>query len=191
MHRIFFSVKRVHLRVIEIGKGLLAEYGLTPARFDMLRVVLEHEPYGLLQSRMRALLGVSGATVSRMLKALENLGFVTRTPHATDRRNLLIELTDYGWTTMDNAMCALVWNRAALARAQHGLGGNEKETTKKLRVLQGHLSSMRKAYGDGAAFIDPWTCAPLEPYHYTTVVRGRIRYGDEDLLAEAKKAQAS
>ncbi|MBC7018091.1 MarR family winged helix-turn-helix transcriptional regulator, partial [Salmonella enterica] len=101
MHRIFFSIKRVHLRVIEIGKGMLAEFGLTPARFDMLRVVLAHEPHGLLQSRLRALLGVSGATVSRMLKALEELGFVTRTPFHRDRRNLLIELTSDGWNVLD------------------------------------------------------------------------------------------
>jgi DNA-binding MarR family transcriptional regulator len=184
MHRIFFSIKRVHLRVIEIGKGLLAAFGLTPARFDMLRVVLEHEPHGLLQSRLRALLGVSGATVSRMLKALEALGFVTRTPLATDRRNLLIELTQYGWDTMDAAMCRLVWNRAANALARRGVSAKPEDADRKLGVLQGFLSSMRKAYDDRAAFIDPWTNAPLVPYFYTTLVDGRIRYGDEDLLAE-------
>jgi hypothetical protein len=49
---------------------------------------------------------------------------------------------------------------------------------------------MRKAYDDRALFIDPWTDASLAPYQYTTVVDGRIRYGDEDLLRALLEADA-
>jgi DNA-binding MarR family transcriptional regulator len=186
MHRIFFSVKMVHLRVIEIGKRMLEEYGLTPARFDMLRVVFAHE-HGVLQSRMIALLGVSGATVSRMLKALEELGFVTRTPYERDRRNLFIELTNYGWTVLDQAMISILGMGNARELARRGVTGRayaDDAADEKLGVLQGLLSKMRKAYDDRAISIDPWTVASDAHYQYTTVVDGRIRYGDEDLLAE-------
>jgi hypothetical protein len=80
--------------------------------------------------------------------------------------------------------------RVATALAQRGVGGGQqKDADRKLGVLQGLLSSMRKAYDDRAAFIDPWTSAPLVPYFYTTVVKGRIRYGDEDPLAGLRKAR--
>jgi DNA-binding MarR family transcriptional regulator len=192
VHRIFFSIKMVHLRVIEIGKAMLEEYGLTPARFDMLRVVFAHE-HGVLQSRMIALLGVSGATVSRMLKALEELGFVTRTPYERDRRNLFIELTNYGWTVLDQAMISILGMGNARELARRGVTGRayaDDAADEKLGVLQGLLSKMRKAYDDRALFIDPWTVASVAQYQYTTVVDGRIRYGDEDLLA-ALDAEAS
>ncbi|NVL67916.1 MarR family transcriptional regulator, partial [Escherichia coli] len=107
-------------------------------------------------------LGVSGATVSRMLKALEARGFVTRTPFDRDRRNLLIELTNYGWTVLDDAMISIVGMRAARVLAQRGVskrrdGAAEADAEEKLGVLQKFLSSMRKAYDDRALFIDPWT----------------------------------
>jgi DNA-binding MarR family transcriptional regulator len=175
----------VHLRVVEIGKLLFAPYGLTPARFDMLRIVLVHEEHGVLQSRIRALLGVSGATVSRMLKALEALGFVTRKALAADRRNLLVALTGSGLAIMKHAMARYVDNGGAHRLARRGLGFDPKRAGPKLATLQRFLWSMRKVYADTAPFADPWSTDPLVPYHYTTVVDGRIRYGDRDLLAEA------
>jgi hypothetical protein len=36
---------------------------------------------------------------------------------------------------------------------------------------------MRRIYGDGAAFVDPWRTDSLVPYYYTTLVDGRIVYG--------------
>lgn len=185
MHRVFFCVKRVHLRVVEIGKLLFAEYGLTPARFDMLRIVLVHEEHGVLQSRIRALLGVSGATVSRMLKALEALGFVTRKPLAADRRNLVVALTDDGFSIVDQIMTRYIDSGAVHRFARRGLGFDPKAAGPRLVTLQSWLSTIRKVYADGAPFLHPWKTDPLVPYHYTTVVDGRIRYGDRDLLADA------
>ena len=53
MHQMFFSVKRVHLRIVEVSKRLVREFGLTPARFDLLRVVEAHHPHPVSQSKIR------------------------------------------------------------------------------------------------------------------------------------------
>ena len=176
MHRVFFSVKRVHLRIVEESKVLLRRFGLTPARFDLLRVVDAHEPRAVLQSTICRLLGVSATTVSRMLIALERLGFVERTKLDGDRRSLLVRLTDFGWNRLEDALTACVCLGRAEAMARRGVGGESHLAVIRLRLLQKPLNSMRRVYRDCAPFVDPWRIRELVPYHYTTVVNGRIRY---------------
>jgi DNA-binding MarR family transcriptional regulator len=176
MHRIFFSVKRVHLRVVEESKALLRRFGLTPARFDLLRIIYEYEPHGIPQSEIRLLLGVSATTVSRMLIALEALGFVERTPVDGDRRRLLVKLTDFGWGRYEDADVACVCSGRAEDMARRGVGGDAKLASIRLRLVQKHLNSMRRVFRDGAPFVDPWRMRELVPYHYTTIVNGRIRF---------------
>ena len=176
MHRVFFSVKRVHLRIVEESKVLVRRFGLTPARFDLLRVVDAHEPHAVLQSKISTLLGVSATTVSRMLIALERLGFVERTKLEGDRRNLIVRLTVFGWNRLDEALVACVAMGRAEALARISLALEPDLAIVRLRSLQKNLNSMRRAFGDRAPFADPWRADELVPYHYTTVVNGRIRY---------------
>ena len=176
MHQIFFSVKRVHLRIVEVSKGLVRRFGLTPARFDLLRVVGAHDPHPVLQSKIVTLLGVSATTVSRMLIALEKLGFVERKELKADPRNLLVSLTDWGWNRLDEALVGAVELGRAEYMARRGVAFEPKLAIRRLARLQKLLNSMRRIYGDGAPFVHPWRDDDLEPYHYTTVVRGRIRY---------------
>jgi DNA-binding MarR family transcriptional regulator len=176
MHQIFFSVKRVHLRVVEIGKTLLKRFELTPARFDLLRVVDAHHPHPVLQSKICALLGVSAATVSRMLISLEKLGFVEREESKIDARNLLVSLSDFGWNRLDEAIVALVCRGVAERMAKRGVAFEPKLAVVRLRGLQKHLNSMRRIYGDDAPFVHPWRDDDLVTHHFTTVVGGRVRY---------------
>ena len=120
MHRIFFSVKRVHLRVVEISKRLVKHFELTPARFDMLRIVRLHAPHGVTQSRIRELLGVSAATISRMLKSLQVLGFVRRMRHPRDARDVLVWLTELGENRVSRAVAALIDSGVADTFAKRG-----------------------------------------------------------------------
>ena len=177
MHRVFFSVKRVHLRIVETSKCLVQRFGLTPARFDMMRIVLVHAPQGISQTRIRALLGVSATTVSRMLVALERLGFIERHAWAYDTRRLIVTLTELGKKRVSDAMEALVERPTAERMARRGVDFHPKVAVPRLRVLQRALASMRRVYGDDAAFADPWRTEPLEPYYVTTLVEGRIVYG--------------
>lgn len=98
MHAIFFGLKRAHHRAIYgVSRALLraTETKLTPARFDLLDVVLRHGGI-VAQWKLIELLGVSGATISRMLKSLEKLKLVKRGRWESDARYLIVELTREG-----------------------------------------------------------------------------------------------
>lgn len=176
MHQIFFSVKRVHLRIVEVSKQLVRRFGLTPARFDLLRVIEAHEPHPVSQSKICTLLGVSAATVSRMLIALEKLGFIERRASKLDARNLLVSLTSDGFNRLDEAIVSMISRGVAEFVARRGVAFESKLAVSRLRVLQKLLNSMRRIYGDDSPFVHPWRNDDLVPYHHTVVVRGRIRY---------------
>jgi DNA-binding MarR family transcriptional regulator len=95
MHAIFFGLKRAHHGTLRITRKVLAALGLTAARFDLLYAV-KKSSRGMVQSALRKVLGVSRATVSRMLASLEELGLVRRTVAVQDRRQRFVELTTKG-----------------------------------------------------------------------------------------------
>jgi DNA-binding MarR family transcriptional regulator len=78
MHAAFFALKRAYHSTLRLTRAGLTELGLTAARFDMLFALGEYRR-GLLQGSLIRVLGVGRTTVSRMLAALEKLGFVKRT----------------------------------------------------------------------------------------------------------------
>jgi len=99
MHHTMFLLKRAGLLSIALQKKWLAPYGITPARYEMLFVIshinkwLKKEHF-VHQRDIRRALGVSAVTVSKMLRALEQLGFVRRRPSlGWDRRQVIVELT--------------------------------------------------------------------------------------------------
>ena len=61
-----------------------------------LSVVMDHEELGdpVTPGRLSAALQLSAPATSAMLDRLERLGHVRRTPHATDRRSVVVEITD-------------------------------------------------------------------------------------------------
>ncbi len=113
MQAVMFRLKRAFHRSLAFVRPLIAEFGLTPARFDMMRAI-----YGLferqtdtLQSEVRRILGVTAATVSRMLKSLEALGFVVRR-RDRDKRERVVTLTEEGERRFLEARAALVQSGA-------------------------------------------------------------------------------
>ncbi|HEX4446620.1 MAG TPA: MarR family transcriptional regulator, partial [Polyangiaceae bacterium] len=99
MHTIFFGLKRAHHATLALTRSALNRMGLTAARFDLL-FALKPYRYGLRQSKLRRLLGVSRTTVSRMLASLEQLGLLTRKISLSDRRTRDVELTNRGRSTI-------------------------------------------------------------------------------------------
>jgi DNA-binding MarR family transcriptional regulator len=158
MHIIFFGLKRAHHGVLRIMRPALAKMGLTPARFDMMYAV--HEREGLRQIALGRALGVSGATVSRMVTSLEKLGLLERDTTCTDLRQRFVYLTDAGrrcirkairrfirWGTaelaIDSALCPDEWgDAAACSRAR--------------RALEKSLDQLRHSYRDIANLYLPW-----------------------------------
>ena len=98
MHFLTFAFKRAHHTSLRLAGPFATRFGLTPARFDMLYAIrLERNQS---QASIARRLGVSGVTVSRMLRKLETLGFIKRIrPLAWayfDRRTKLVSLTALG-----------------------------------------------------------------------------------------------
>lgn len=91
-------------RTFELGARLasatergLDSMGLTLARATLLWHVHHRGP--LTQRELSQALGVTPRNVTGLVDALEATGFVTRTPHPTDRRATLVTLTEQGRTT--------------------------------------------------------------------------------------------
>ena len=184
MHTVFFGIKRVHLRLLTLTRPLLEDAGLTPARFDMLRIISLHQ-HGIIQRNIRYLLGVSAATVSRMLKSLQVLGLVVRRPYERDRRCVLITITEVGIDSMRRALHATTESRIADAVAAKGVTGNRSaraetpDVRRKVASFEDLLVRMRNVYEDPSPVRHPWRAGCLTPMAFTTLVDGRLCYGIE------------
>ena len=174
MHAAFFGVKKVHLRTLAVSRRLVDRFGLTPARFDLMRIVELHTE-GVLQRNIQYLLGVSAPTVSRMVKSLEALGFVKRNRLATDRRCVEVHLTEVGLYVVRDARERLVDSGLAERFALRGLGFDFDAARPDLTTLQSYLSRMRKAYGDWPLLAHPWRVGCIEePFAYHDIIDGRL-----------------
>jgi DNA-binding MarR family transcriptional regulator len=198
MHAIFFGVKRVHIEVVRLTRRMIWLSNLTPARFDLMRIVQLY-PDGVAQGTIQWLLGVSAPVVSRMLKALQQLGFVERERHRRDGRARWVTLTERGAIATRVAASATLVNLEAERTAARAVtGNNRRESASYDEILHtiehakgavaevdAFLTTMRAALEDRAAFHHPWLpiSERMPPMIFTTMVDGRLRYGDEDLLA--------
>jgi DNA-binding MarR family transcriptional regulator len=201
MHAVFFGTKRAHLEVVwRLTRPILekSNCGLTPARFDMMRIV-HLRPQGVQQSTLQWLLGVSAPTVCRMLKALEQLGMITRRRYYHDGRCWMIHITPTGAAAVKTALAATVdlrederaVARCATGDVAHYRRGSAAETTAmidaakpKTAALTRTLAIMRHALFDFAPFDHPWQAVDCPPLKVHTVVDGVGRYGDEWPLDE-------
>ena len=110
MDDVFFGVKRAHLAVNWWARLKLKEFDVTPARFDLMRLIYERN-FRWVQSEIRKELGVARATISRMIRALVKLGWIERKPNPFDRRTLDCVLTYEGRRVVATVMSALIWPR--------------------------------------------------------------------------------
>ena len=75
--------------------GLLQPFDLSPASGLVLSILADSES-SLPPNKIADRLIISRATVTGLIDSLERRGYVRRIPHQSDRRMLLIELTDTG-----------------------------------------------------------------------------------------------
>ena len=177
MHTVFFGLKRAHHGVLRITRRALAQLGLTAARFDMLYAVRERG--GLPQGELCRALGVSGATVSRMVTSLVELGLLAREAMSGDRRMRLVVLTKAGrrcigkairrfmtWGTaqlaVDSALCPTRWQ-------------DEKVCSRAAQRLEKALDRIRRAYRDIANLYRPWTLEDDVDYSRDPLLEDRWR----------------
>ena len=79
----------------EIRSRLRQRFVTTLPRFDYL-AQLERHPEGLRMSALTRYLMVTGGNVTALTDQLVGEGWVDRTPDSTDRRSLIVKLTDSG-----------------------------------------------------------------------------------------------
>jgi DNA-binding MarR family transcriptional regulator len=106
MDAVLFAVKRAHLGGERFGRRMLRQFGLTPARFDLMNAASGAS--GVTQSVLWRRLGVVRSAVCEMISALAGLGLVERRRDLLDRRTCLVRLTARGRDLFERAYAALI-----------------------------------------------------------------------------------
>ena len=88
-------------------EGALKPFGLTFARYEMLALLSFARSGALPMNKASALLQVHPTSVTNAVDRLERAGLVARSPHPTDGRTTLIELTAEGRTLAKRATAVL------------------------------------------------------------------------------------
>ncbi|MGX6605502.1 MarR family winged helix-turn-helix transcriptional regulator [Micromonosporaceae bacterium Da 78-11] len=84
-----------------------AAYGIGRPEFDVLATLRRAgEPYQLSPGHLAASMMLSTGGTTARLDRLEKVGLVERAPSPTDRRSVLVRLTDTGFTTVEQAIGA-------------------------------------------------------------------------------------
>ena len=158
MNAQFFNTKRVHHGMLRVMRRPLAYFGLTPARFDMLFALGPYrECASMLQSDLRRMLGVSASVVSRMLRALEGLGLVTRL--RADGRQLMVYLTETGRRRAQQAfrsLCRPAQRLLEEAITPSGRWWDREAAFLATCTFEDFLRALRRAFFDTATFYYPW-----------------------------------
>ena len=122
MHAVSFMLKQAHLKDVALGTRKLKDAGLlamTPARFNLM-VVLRRgvmvpgwkrlDP-ARLQSSLWKDLGLHRSTVAKMLKRLEEMGWIWREKAVDDGRDRVVGLTELGLGMIGLAMERTFWEK--------------------------------------------------------------------------------
>ena len=168
MNRIAFATKRVFHGFLRVTRKLMSSFGITPARFDMLYAISSRNPGppesgDVRQSELRRVLGVSAPVVSRMLRSLEALGFVTRTREPlSDRRQVRVSLTQKGLECIRRARRVVLRGVQRIVLDAIVFGGRRDrwQQIEHKETLRAYLSALRRHFGDSA-----WLYFPDPPAH--------------------------
>lgn len=198
MHTSFFEMKHAHLTAVRVTRKETAVVDLTPARLDMLRVILERSGQ-VLQSRLRRLLCVSNSVISIMVRALERAGFVVRTRCRDDRRTFWVSLTKqaryalrrvfYGAVSQGFLELTLI---SAFARNHVPHKGWNQIVDR----MEARVRMLRLAFGIGMTHYNPWNANDDDwAFYYAAVIPNPNRVDiapeddpyDDQLFAEVQQ----
>jgi DNA-binding MarR family transcriptional regulator len=99
-----YLLKHATLRLMGSTDAALAPFGIDSKDFGALRVLAHREPTSQLQAAQA--LGIDRTTMVAVLDGLERKGIVRRRPDPADRRRNVVELTDEGLRTFEEAEAA-------------------------------------------------------------------------------------
>jgi DNA-binding MarR family transcriptional regulator len=164
VNAITFGSKRAFHGFLRATRKQLVELGLTAARFDLLSVLVKCRPGafcapGVRQSKIRRMLGVTAPVVTRMVRALEALGLVTRWRERDgDRRQVRVGLTEAGETCILKASKVMLpaVRDMVLRAICFGKHGSASARFVHMDTLEGYLRSLRERFRDSAGLYYPW-----------------------------------
>ena len=131
------SLMRVHQMMTRRADQILAPLDLTFARYELL-VRLYFKKGSLPLSQLGKELQIHQTSITSLVDRLEKQGLIKRTPHPTDRRSTIAQITPAGRTLTGKAIKAL---NSEFFRDQ-GLTGRESH------LLIGLLMKMRRSWND-------------------------------------------
>lgn len=145
------SLMRVHQVLTQRADQILAPIDLTFARYELL-VRLYFHAESLPLSQLGKQLQIHQTSITSLVDRLEKQGLIKRTPHPTDRRSTLAEMTPAGRALTGKAINLL---NSELFR-DLGLADGEA------RLLIGLLMKMRRSWGDieNPGGWEPFTIGP-------------------------------
>lgn len=132
------SVMRAHQILLARVETALRPYGLSFSRFELLRLLAFSRTGALPITKASDRLQVHVTSVTHAIRRLESDGLVTRSPHPTDGRTTLVQITARGRSTVEDATVTL--NRAVFA----DVGMSEDEA----RGLVEAIETLRRNAGD-------------------------------------------
>lgn len=124
-------------------RSRMQEPGVSYARMRLLGAL--HCGGPKIMSSISDELGVTRRNVTALVDALEEEDLVRRLPHPTDRRAIVIELTDEGGRTMDT-----LYDKHRRAAAELFVGLSEEDRRELVRLL-GLLREVLRGEGGGCA----------------------------------------
>ena len=132
------SVMRAHQILLARVENALRPYDLSFSRFELLRLLAFSRTGALPITKASDLLQVHVTSVTHAIRRLEADGLVQRVPHPTDGRTTLVQITDLGRSTVEEATATL--NTKVFADI--GISGEQS------RALVSAIETLRRHAGD-------------------------------------------
>lgn len=164
MNPIFFGIKRAYHRSLRISHSTLRPFGITPARLDMLKCIERLEDG--FQYQIVDALGVSAATVSRMLKSLIEMGLVDKGPFDEWKTVRVVWLTEKGKKLLAQVLEAVDGSGIADLTQQvaSSWSHSKRRVTMHIERFNRHLRWVRFALGDTSIRFDETSCTEIYPF---------------------------
>jgi DNA-binding MarR family transcriptional regulator len=134
------SIMRVHQILLAQIDAILLPWGLTFARFEVMRLLAFSRQGRLPVGKIGERLQVHPASVTNAVRRLESVGLVERTANPRDGRGVLAEITGAGRQVVADCterLNAGVFSAMALPRSQQ-------------QEIVAALTGIRRAFGDFA-----------------------------------------
>ncbi|GAA2065017.1 MarR family winged helix-turn-helix transcriptional regulator [Williamsia deligens] len=132
------SVMRAHQILLARVESALRPFDLSFSRFELLRLLAFSRRGSLPITKASVRLQVHVTSVTHAIRRLESAGLVRRVPHPTDGRTTLVEITDIGRSTVEEATAVL--NRDVFA----DIGISDADAATLAEIIE----SLRRSAGD-------------------------------------------